>query len=125
MATSGPITYLVMADQFLSVAARLKRLPQTTATSSPLIGMGGPLAGVSVLGGVPSEVHRDRLTGRERLLDVLERVELTGGKLLACRSASGDARSVRAESPTGRHAPRRSASARPAGGMWPGARRLR
>src|SRR5271165_7416187 len=54
MATSGPITYLVMADQFLSVAARLKRLPQTTATSSPLIGMGGPLAGVSVLG----EFHR-------------------------------------------------------------------
>ena len=39
MATSGPITYLVMADQFLSVAARHKRLPQTTATSSPLIGI--------------------------------------------------------------------------------------
>jgi len=39
MATSGPITYLVMEDQFLSVAARHKRLPQTTAMSSPLIGM--------------------------------------------------------------------------------------
>jgi hypothetical protein len=38
MATSGPITYLVMADQFLSVAAGHKRLPQTTAMSSPLIG---------------------------------------------------------------------------------------
>jgi len=59
----------------------------------------------------------DRVTGRARLIDVLERVELTGGKLLACRSTSGDARSVRAESPTGRHAPRRSASARPAGDM--------
>jgi hypothetical protein len=37
MATSGPITYLVMEDQFLSVATRHKRLPQTTTTSSPLI----------------------------------------------------------------------------------------
>src|SRR5271169_840896 len=37
MATSGPITYLVMEDQFLSVAAT-QALPQTTAMSSPLIG---------------------------------------------------------------------------------------
>jgi hypothetical protein len=36
MATSGPITYLVMEDQFLSVAATQAR-PQTTAMPSPLI----------------------------------------------------------------------------------------
>jgi hypothetical protein len=38
MATSGPITYLVIEDQFLSIAARHKRLAQTTAMSSPLFG---------------------------------------------------------------------------------------
>src|SRR6266568_6580904 len=43
MATSGPITYLVMEDQFLSVAARRKRLPQSTGMSSPLIGVCGRL----------------------------------------------------------------------------------
>src|SRR6266496_5134880 len=38
MATSGPITYLVMADQFPSVAAPRERLPQSTGMSRPLIG---------------------------------------------------------------------------------------
>ena len=39
MATSGPITYLVMEDQFPSVAAPRERLPHSTGMSSPLIGM--------------------------------------------------------------------------------------
>jgi hypothetical protein len=38
-----PITYLVIEGQFLSVAARHKRLAQTTAMSSPLIGNAGRL----------------------------------------------------------------------------------
>src|SRR6185312_11396852 len=39
MATSGPITYLVMADQFPSDAAPRERLPHSTGMSGPLIGM--------------------------------------------------------------------------------------
>src|SRR6185312_9231273 len=39
MATSGPITYLVMADQFPSVAAPRGRLTQGTGMSGPLTGV--------------------------------------------------------------------------------------
>src|SRR6266496_2577998 len=39
MATSGPITYLVMEDQFLSVAARRNALPPSMGMPSPLINM--------------------------------------------------------------------------------------
>jgi len=39
MATSGPITYLVMEDQFPFVAVPRERLPHSTGMSSPLIGM--------------------------------------------------------------------------------------
>ena len=39
MAASGPITYLVMEDQFPSVAAPRERPPQSTGMSSPLTGM--------------------------------------------------------------------------------------
>ena len=46
MATSGPITYLVMDDQFPSGAAPRERLPQSTGMSSPLIGMSAKLIAV-------------------------------------------------------------------------------
>src|SRR5438876_6140763 len=39
MATSGPITYLVIEDQFPLVAAPRERLPQSMGISSPRIGM--------------------------------------------------------------------------------------
>src|SRR5208283_285456 len=63
MATSGPITYFVMEDQFLSVAARHRRLPQTKVCGRD-DGERMPLAagpGVGLNRGGVEEVRRVRV----------------------------------------------------------------